>query len=136
LGKFVADIQAVVWRPRKVPDAWTDVEQDAVAWVSVSALDAAWSGATDEYVGAGSVGSNQASKYRRFEEWFANARHVDRSLLFIDGDGRPIFTDGRPRFAWFRDQGLAALPIAVPPNEAGVFNARFKMNARVGTIIS
>lgn len=136
LGILVSDIHAIVWRPHGIADDWTDVEKDAVVWVSVSALDAAWSSVTDEYVGVEGVGSNQAWKYSRFEGWFANAQYVDMSSLSLDGEGRPSFTNGRHRFAWLRDQGLAALPIEVPPSEVCVFGARFGSDARIGTIIS
>jgi len=81
----MADVQAVVWRQHDVADDRSDAEQDAVVWIFVSALDAAWSSVTVEYVGAGGLGSNQAWKYKRFEGWFANERYVEMSSLCIDG---------------------------------------------------
>lgn len=131
----MADVQAVVWRQHKVADDWPDAGRDEVVWISVRALDGAWS-VTDEYIGAAGVGSNQAGKYGRFGIWFAKARCVDMPVVCLVEGGRPSFTDGRHRFAWLRDHGLAALPIEVPPSEAENFSIRFGTNDRAGTILT
>jgi hypothetical protein len=41
------------------------------------------------------------------------------------------FTNGRHRFAWMRDHGVEALPIACEPGEADDLRRRFGTAARV-----
>jgi len=121
-------IECIVdWRARPFADGWEDAEPDAVVWVDVAALDRAWR-LSVQHVGAGGH-NGQDDRYAGVGRWFAANRHCDMGCASLE-DAAVLFTDGRHRFAWLRDKGVKALPLQVPPDQAGDFLRRFGAEIR------
>ncbi|MFJ1254092.1 hypothetical protein [Cupriavidus sp. CuC1] len=129
----MADLLNIVWGQQPNGDGW-DVPPYPVIWISVAALEAEWR-KTGDYISAGGVGSKHGGRYEHFGEFFSNAEFVFMPTVCLDDERRVSFTDGRHRFAWLRDRGLRSLPIAVPPDQAASFEARFGTSDRVGAIL-
>ncbi|WP_342251442.1 hypothetical protein [Sphingomonas sp. OTU376] len=119
------------WKYIPPADGWEDYEADVIAWVDVAAFDRAW-GRTDQHIVPG--GSNgQDSRYRKAGEWFAENSHSNMFVASLDEDG-VLFTDGRHRFSWLRDRGVAAIPIQISPYEAAEFEQLFGTTLRVSLL--
>jgi len=96
-------------------------------WVSVDKLDKSWK--LDPCYLSPAVAKN-AYRYRRFGEWIAcRSGEVHMSHVHLDGDAIG-FTDGRHRFAWFRDHGVRFLPITTSPDEASEIKRFFGTKSR------
>jgi hypothetical protein len=95
-------------------------DADAAVWVSVAKLDASWQRDTPHYVGPGCENSSSGSvqKYDKFGEFLRSNRDVWMPQVNLNNEGYAAFKDGRHRFAWLRDHGVNALPIATDPAEA------------------
>lgn len=126
------DFHRLVWIQHPVGEGWDD-SSDPVVWIAVDRLDSAWRG-SNTYVGPRGVGSDQAGKYDRVGVFLAQA--VGMRPIFVPTvslcRGEVVFTDGRHRFAWLRDQGLQALPVEVAPERLKTFCAYFETVERVG----
>ncbi len=101
--------------------------------VDVHKLEDAWAASQPgEYVATGGREGDQR-KYERFWRWLLEARATQRQVampeLSVDPDGRLKFEDGRHRFAVFRDQGAAIIPVSVPRTQAADFRRRFGATA-------
>jgi hypothetical protein len=102
---------------------------DEVVWIDVAKLDANWRGDRAYYIGVGGKGSEL--KYTGFGQWLRKtAEPIWRPLIAIE-DGQVGFTDGRHRFAWLRDHGVEALPIACDPDQAAEIKRRFGTRKRI-----
>lgn len=120
----------IEWRFVHPAGGWEEIERDAVVWIDVAALDQAWR-ATDQYIVPGGA-NGQDNRYARVCAWFERNRHCDMGFASLDGD-EVWFTDGRHRFSWLRDHGVIALPLQVPPSQAGEFARRFGATDRRST---
>ena len=119
--------RVVDWGVKPFAEGWSEIKADAVVWVDVVALDRAWR-LSDQYLEPG--GDNgQSDRYAGVERWFAANRHCDLICATFD-ESAVVFTDGRHRFAWLRDQGVEALPLQVPPRQATRFVRRFGATIR------
>lgn len=107
-----------------IPPPW--VEPYAVVWVDVAKLEASWRQTLD-YVGVGGTGAAIKGRYEKLGQWFALGQLVEIPSVVLDG-GEISFTDGRHRFAWFRDHGVTIMPVHVEPETAGVIKSRFGAN--------
>ena len=96
---------------------------DVPVWVSVVKLEHEWQRSTNEYIGAG--GNNgMPGKYENFAKWIMSARPVEMpEVCIVDGFVR--FNNGRHRFAWLRDHGMAALQVNVQPIDVTTFETKF-----------
>jgi uncharacterized protein (DUF362 family) len=73
--------------------------------------------------------STSRSKYERFGGWFVEGHKVwmpDIGLV----DGHIAFSDGRHRFAWFRDHGVKAMPVTVSSEIKAEITRRFGTKLR------
>lgn len=115
-------------------DEWRrpGMPRDVAVWVDVAALDAAWQLDASYYLPPGSP--NSRHKYVAFGEWFATTREwVGMPVVGMTGDAAD-FTNGRHRFAWMRDHGVEALPVACGPGEADDLRGRFRTSMRVSRL--
>ncbi|MBB6428150.1 hypothetical protein [Sphingopyxis sp. JAI128] len=115
-------MQEIVWREVPFAAGWEDEEPDAVVWIDIKRIDAAWA-LTDQYIVPGGA-NGQDSRYQKVGEWFAGNRHCAMPFASFCEIGFQ-FTDGRHRFAWLRDQGVETMPFQVPPSEATFFKEHF-----------
>ncbi|HEX7934262.1 MAG TPA: hypothetical protein VF573_14470 [Paraburkholderia sp.] len=129
----MSDLLNILWRQQPNADGW-DVAPDAVIWISVGALDAAWC-ESDDYVGHGAATSPHIGRYERFGDFFVGASFIFMPTVSFDDKGEVGFTNGRHRFAWLRDRGLRSLPIEVPPDQVAAFEARFGTVERIGCVL-
>src|SRR5882757_2075607 len=84
-------------------------EDGVVVWASVPKVDRYWSRDDGYYLGPETC--KRQTRYWRFDEWIKTHKEVQMPVLSLV-DGRLIsFTNGRHRFAWFRDHGLKAMPV-------------------------
>jgi hypothetical protein len=98
---------------------------DQIVWVDVARLNASWRRDTGYYLPRRSP--------NRTREWIARLgfRRVPMPHIALDENGIVTFTDGRHRFAWFRDQGVKAIPVTVATkNEAKIVKRRFGSRRR------
>ncbi len=112
----------IEWREMPFADGWEHVEPDIAIWVDVARFDAAWR-QTDQWVGRGGRGG-QDSRYAKFGAWFAEGRPVYMCNAWLE-DGEVGFTNGRHRFAWLRDQGVAAMMMQIGKDSVAEFESRF-----------
>ncbi len=103
---------------------------DAAVVVSIPRLDAELAKDEGYHVGLGGSGpSAKPGAYDRFHDFLVKAKAegiaVEMPRVILDADGEPIISDGRHRWAVWRDMGLAALPIAVPTKSDKIFAERF-----------
>lgn len=116
---------AVPFRP--APRAALDRESTVL--VDVRKLEDAWAAQQGRYLGRGATGAGEPVKYARFERWLlesrASGRAVEMPRAMLGPDGAPVFRDGAHRFAVFRDQGAAVVPMTVPRAEAPRFRLLF-----------
>ncbi|MCW2349167.1 hypothetical protein [Sphingobium sp. B12D2B] len=109
------------WRFVHPADGW-EIEPDAVVWIDVVALDAAWR-TTDQYIEPGGA-NGQDNRYAKVGAWFDRNRHCNMGFASFDGNAFG-FTDGRHRFSWLRDHGVSVLPLQVPLDQAERFEREF-----------
>ncbi|MBO7804380.1 hypothetical protein J6358_14910 [Burkholderia pseudomallei] len=120
------DFERLVWT-RRIPS-------DPIVWVSVNAIDSSWQHDKGRYVGRGGKGS-QDDRYAHFGKWLASNLHRRIEIPEVGlTRGEVTFSNGRHRFAWFRDHGLVVLPVAVDPAIVEPFQARFATLRRVGQL--
>jgi hypothetical protein len=98
------DLSKIRWAIEREED-----EDGVVVWVSVPKVDKYWSRDGGYYLGPETC--KRQTRYWKFDDWIKTHAEVwmpSRSL--VDGC-RITFSDGRHRFAWFRDHGLKAMPV-------------------------
>jgi hypothetical protein len=121
----------IPWRQTFPHSDWDD-PGDAVVWVDVASLDAAWR-ETDQWVSPNGKSGVQDNRYRRVAEWIKAGNIVDMCEIAID-EGCVSFTNGRHRFAWLRDRGARAMPVQVAPDSAAEFERRFGTPLRLSRL--
>jgi hypothetical protein len=83
---------------------------DSIVWVIVKRLDEAWRKDKGCYLPPGSCLNN------RVGEWLVKlAAAKERLPMSLIGyyEEKIMFTDGRHRFGWCRDNGIRAMPVSV-----------------------
>lgn len=99
-------------------------EPDIAVWIDVKKFDAYWKQTGDDYIGLGGTGAVIADRYPRFGEWLKRGEPVEIPTLASNNE-TICFTDGRHRFAWFRDHGIEILPVFVAVETMGLIRAQF-----------
>jgi hypothetical protein len=108
------------WTPVPRPK---HVDPDETVWISVIKLDASWT-KNSQYIGPGGSGPAIGDRYQKFGIWLERGEPVWIPWVGLE-DGEVCFTDGRHRFAWFRDHGVKSMPIDVDPAIAYEIRKRF-----------
>ena len=85
----------IEWRVVPFAAGWEDEEPDAVVWIDIHRVDAAWI-RTHQYIVPGGA-NGQDNRYQKFGEWFAVNRHCHMPFASVCED-ELLFTDGRHRF--------------------------------------
>jgi hypothetical protein len=80
---------------------------DRVVWIDVAKFNAAWRRERRYYL--------RLNSPNRTACWIVrlNFRRIPMPHVYVGEDGEVSFTDGRHRFAWFRDHGVKAIPVTV-----------------------
>lgn len=80
---------------------------DRVVWIDIAKFNAAWRRERGLYL--------RRNSPNRTAYWIAllNFRKIPMPHVYVGVDGQVSFTDGRHRFAWFRDHGVRAIPVTV-----------------------
>lgn len=118
------------WAPAH-PDA------DKIVWIDVVIFDRRWR-RDPGYIRRGAQGDDLGSRYEGFGRWLRAERWrpVWMPEIGLAAGGTPDFTDGRHRFAWLRDRGVAALPVAVEPHQAWAVARLYGTRRRVTRLSS
>lgn len=106
----------VTWELTPSGEGW-DVEPDAIVWVSVAKIEASFA-TGDQWIGPRGSGCGQPSRYASIGRHFISGYPMYMPDISLDEAGQVRFTDGRHRFAWVRDHGATALPVATGPEQA------------------
>jgi len=114
--------QTIAWRQTFPHPDWND-SGDAVVWIDPVKFDAAWR-ETEQWVSPGSASGAQDDRYCKIGEWIHACDIVNMCEVCLGEDGAS-FSNGRHRFAWLRDHGVAAMPFQVSPDSAAIFEALF-----------
>jgi hypothetical protein len=120
-------IQTVVAGGKRIdltPPANFDGRRQSVVWINLPALDKAMK-SDPLYVGPGGEGGVKG-RYEAFAAFVAkpNRPPVEMSRVALL-NGEPSITDGRHRLAWFRDQGVTALPVVIAKGQAAALARSF-----------
>jgi len=88
--------------------------------IDTGKLDAAWLNSQTEfgisqYIGEGGTGAGEITpeRYARFGEFQKTASTIEASVVDVDNQGRVSFQNGRHRFAYMRDKGIASIPVVM-----------------------
>jgi hypothetical protein len=117
----------------ETPPLHLEIPANPSVWIDVVRLDAVWQGST-QYVGFGCravpSGSVMPDRYEGFRLWLMPDVHVHMPFVSLEDEG-VVFNNGRHRFAWCRNHGVAALPVEVCEAEIAAFAKRFSNESRV-----
>ena len=88
--------------------------------IDTGKLDEAWLNSQTEfgisqYIGEGGTGAGEITpeRYARFGEFQKTASNIEASVVDVDNQGRVSFQNGRHRFAYMRDNGVASIPVVM-----------------------
>jgi hypothetical protein len=123
----------IIWRSIHPHPDWSE-EIDPVVWIEPSKLDVVWR-VSPGWVGPGGVPGGQDDRYARAGIWFCGGRPTNMIQIWMSRDSVE-FTDGRHRFAWLRDHGVAAIPVQTSPEclELGIEGFRTDMRRSLLTL--
>ena len=113
------------WLVQPLGDGWEDYAPDVVVWVDVARIDAAFARDTSHYVGVRGCGAGQPTRYANIGRRMQAGLPIWMPQLHLHDDGVIRFTDGRHRFAWVRDHGATALPVATSLDAAAILASQF-----------
>lgn len=106
----------------------SDGAGEVMVWVNPRALDQAWQLDTGYYLPPeGTLGASEIKGRRAgFRRFLETGEAIQAPRVSLNREtGAVEFEDGRHRFAVLRDEGVTAIPIMVPANEAAEFQSRF-----------
>jgi hypothetical protein len=80
---------------------------DRIVWIDIAIFNTVWRRESGYYLPLNSP--------NRTACWIVqlNFRKIPMPHVYVGQDGVVSFTDGRHRFAWFRDHGVTAIPVTV-----------------------
>ncbi len=113
----------VVW---KRAGLFTD---DLEVWVSVEKIEANWRADGEDYIGRNGVGAAKPGAYEGFSAWVQSGQPVEMPEVTIY-EGRIQFSNGRHRFAFFRDHGMTAMQVQTDPADIELFKKMFGTTER------
>jgi hypothetical protein len=115
----------IEWAPRR--------GDDAVVWVNVKKVDSLWRLDEGFYIDQSLKGMDP-KKYHNFGAWFSKNREavIMPHISLLEGTIR--FSNGRNRFSWLRDRGLAALPVTADLEEAAALKKAVGTRSRKSMI--
>jgi hypothetical protein len=116
------------WIPKLPHDP--SVEPDPEVWIDVARLDESWRGDGSYYIAFGGQGGSE-ERYARTGERFMDALEAWMPEICLETGGVVTFSDGRHRFAWCRDHGVAVMPVAVCRECKSEVRRRFGTECRV-----
>ncbi len=91
----------------------TDARQGyKVVLVNAHKFDQAFKRDINFYVGAQGKGGI-GKRYESFGKWLQDGDSMIASTVDVMSDGKAVFTNGRHRYAYLRDQGLTRIPVAM-----------------------
>ena len=94
-----------------------------VVWIDVAKVDLAWAKSAN-YVSKGGGCAGIPARYELFGHGFESRKPVQ--IASIDLLNQSVeFLDGRHRFAWLRDHGIAIMPVHVTPDKAEMVKSGF-----------
>jgi hypothetical protein len=94
-------------------DEYDDEQSMNLVNISVPAFDSLWANDTGYYIGHGGDGSIK-NRYPDFGKWLQQTNEpVIAPSVSIDNHGNVSFSNGRHRFAWFRDHGYKTIPLSM-----------------------
>lgn len=85
---------------------------DSLVWINVAKLDEALQNDSDFYVGKNGAGGIK-NRYARFGEFLKTGIPIEAAIVSVDKNGMASITNGRHRFAWFRDHSAKYLPVCM-----------------------
>lgn len=110
------------WEPNKVElSKASQTRGDQLVNVDPAAFDAAFKKDPSMYVGPKGEGGIKG-RYEGFVEWLKKGLPVEASEVTVNPNGSVAFTNGRHRYAYFRDSGRTEIPMAM--DAASIENAR------------
>jgi hypothetical protein len=124
------------WTVQPFGDGWGHIEPDAVVWLDVARVEKSFSLDINFYVGIDGTRAGQPSRYEKIGRHIESGAAIWMPQLCLTGADEISFTDGRHRFAWVRDHGAIALPVATDPAQADQLAALFGSPLRICEIRS
>jgi hypothetical protein len=104
---------------------------DRIVWIDTARLNSSWRRDRSYYLPRG-VPNRTAAWIVRLNYCRIPMPHVS-----LDEKGVVSFTDGRHRFAWFRDHGVEAIPVTAPTRkEAELIKRKFGSRRRTVRMLS
>ncbi len=90
-----------------------NVHHNKLVNVDVGMLDQLWAKDHSLYIGPNGDGQIR-TRYQDFGNFLTTKPSVIYTpFVTVSNDGKVVFSNGRHRFAWFRDHGYKMLPIAM-----------------------
>lgn len=124
--------KTIEWRYIPAADGWEGYPADVALWLDVAKVDAAWQ-RTDQYIVPGGA-NGQDRRYTKAGEWFAKSPFSDMLVIDLQSEGQIIFSDGRHRFSWLRDNGAKAIRFQVSPADAEKLVTLFGTDLSITTV--
>jgi GNAT superfamily N-acetyltransferase len=98
---------------RSIPVTKHKLEKNnQIVKVDVNAFDDAFSKTQWQYIGEGGKGGI-GDRYKNFGKFIANAKSIEAPNVAVNKDGSIVFGDGRHRYAYLRDAGVASIPLSM-----------------------
>lgn len=110
-------------------------DSDIPLWVSVEKIERNWRKCADGYIGPGGSSNTKPGAYEGFAQWIQAGHPVGMPELSYF-NGLVQFSNGRHRFAFFRDNGMVAMQVQVDPAAIKIFTRLFSTNERISTWVT
>jgi 2'-5' RNA ligase/GNAT superfamily N-acetyltransferase len=81
--------------------------------IDTAAFDTAFQRETGFYLSEGGGPNAIHDRYTRFGDFIAEHDSIESSEVTINANGKVGFTNGRHRYAWLRDHGVANIPVSM-----------------------
>jgi hypothetical protein len=102
---------------------------DILLWVSVAKIDENWRKCGDGYIGPRGSSNTKPGAYEGFAQWVQAGYPVGMpEISYFNGFVQ--FSNGRHRFAFFRDRGMVAMQVQVDPAVIKIVTRLFSTTER------
>ena len=95
---------------------------DVLTTIPTGTMEAGFKKDAGFYVGPGGSGSAIGDRYERFKKFISQNETYEVPEIYVDEQGRVVFTNGRHRYAVLRDSRIANMPVAL--SKEGYVNAK------------